>query len=93
MTLFVKNLSFSTTDETLKAACEEALGKTGELKSAKVVVKQGGKSAGFGFVETDSAEAAERLVRQLEGHMLEGHALRVSLSTGRKVQKVEKQKS
>ena len=38
-------------------------------------------SCGYGFVEVDSKESAEKAVKKLQNFLLDGHALKLSLST------------
>uniref|UniRef100_A0ACD5YAX3 Uncharacterized protein n=1 Tax=Avena sativa TaxID=4498 RepID=A0ACD5YAX3_AVESA len=97
--IFVKNLNFKTTDESLKQHFSTKL-KTGSLKSAMVKkhVKKGKNvSMGFGFVELDSVETATSVCKDLQGTVLDGHALILQLCHGRKdgqsAKKNEKDKS
>uniref|UniRef100_A0ACD5YZU6 Uncharacterized protein n=1 Tax=Avena sativa TaxID=4498 RepID=A0ACD5YZU6_AVESA len=97
--VFVKNLNFKTTDESLKQHFSTKL-KTGSLKSATVKkhVKKGKNvSMGFGFVELDSVETATSVCKDLQGTVLDGHALILQLCHGRKdgqsAKKNEKDKS
>ncbi|XP_066348229.1 uncharacterized protein [Miscanthus floridulus] len=66
--VFVKNLNFKTTDESLKQHFSTNL-KSGSLKSATVKkhVKKGKNvSMGFGFVEFDSVETATGVCKDLQ---------------------------
>ncbi|XP_047065780.1 multiple RNA-binding domain-containing protein 1-like [Lolium rigidum] len=97
--VFVKNLNFKTTDESLKQHFSTKL-KTGSLKSATVKkhIKKGKNvSMGFGFVEFDSVETATSVCKDLQGTVLDGHALILQLCHGRKdgqsAKKNEKDKS
>lgn len=79
--VFVKNLNFKTTDESLKQHFSTKL-KSGSLKSATVKkhVKKGKNvSMGFGFVEFDSVETATGVCKDLQGTVLDGHALILQL--------------
>ncbi|TVU15799.1 hypothetical protein EJB05_39337 [Eragrostis curvula] len=83
--VFVKNLNFKTTDESLKQHFSTKL-KSGSLKSVKVKkhVKKGKNvSMGFGFVEFDSIETATSVCKDLQGTVLDGHALILQLCHGR----------
>jgi RNA recognition motif-containing protein len=71
--LFVGGLSFSTTDEGLRAA----FAKHGTVESAQVVRGPDGRSRGFGFVEMAEAEDAERAISRLNGTSLEGRTIKV----------------
>ncbi|KAL6652046.1 hypothetical protein ACP70R_010971 [Stipagrostis hirtigluma subsp. patula] len=84
--VFVKNLNFKTTDESLKQHFGTKL-KSGSLKSVKVKkhVKNGKNvSMGFGFVEFDSVETATSVCKDLQGTVLDGHALILQLCHGRR---------
>ncbi|XP_050368139.1 multiple RNA-binding domain-containing protein 1 [Argentina anserina] len=75
-TLYVKNLNFKTTDESLKKHFEQV--KEGRILSAKVKkhMKKGKNlSMGFGFVEFDSVETATEVCKGLQGTILDGHQL------------------
>lgn len=41
-------------------------------------------SRGYGFVELDSREAAERAIKKLQNFLLEDHALKLSIAAGKK---------
>ncbi|KAK9131620.1 hypothetical protein Scep_011148 [Stephania cephalantha] len=75
--LFVKNLNFKTSDESLRKHFTENM-KEGSIRSVKVNkhVKNGKSlSMGFGFIEFDSVETALRIRKDLQGTVLDGHAL------------------
>ncbi|KAL6843718.1 hypothetical protein ACP4OV_026289 [Aristida adscensionis] len=97
--VFVKNLNFKTTDESLKQHFSTKL-KSGSLKSVKVKkhVKNGKNvSMGFGFVEFDSVETATSVCKDLQGTVLDGHALILQLCHGKRdgqaAKKTDKDKS
>ncbi|XP_028804879.1 multiple RNA-binding domain-containing protein 1 [Neltuma alba] len=96
--LFVKNLNFRTSDESLKNHFSEHV-KEGRILSAKVKkhLKNGKQvSMGFGFLEFDSVETATNVCRDLQGTVLDGHALILQLchAKDRQLPKtVEKDKS
>ncbi|XP_037367008.1 probable RNA-binding protein 19 [Talpa occidentalis] len=79
-TLFIKNLNFSTTEETLKGV----FSKVGLVKSCSVSRKKNKAGAllsmGFGFVEYRKPEQAQKALKQLQGHVVHGHQLEVRLS-------------
>lgn len=79
-TLFIKNLNFSTTEETLK----EVFSKVGAVKSCTVSKKKSKAgvllSMGFGFVEYKKPEQAQKALKQLQGHVVDGHTLEVRIS-------------
>jgi len=73
--LFVGNLPFSVTDESLQQLFAEA----GTVESAQVIIdKFSGRSKGFGFVEMATEEEATKAVSMLNGKDVEGRALTVN---------------
>ncbi|WVY91495.1 hypothetical protein V8G54_037009 [Vigna mungo] len=75
--LFVKNINFKTTDENLRKHFSELM-KEGRILSVKVKkhLKNGKNvSMGFGFIEFDSPETATNVCRDLQGTVLDSHAL------------------
>ncbi|KAL6500815.1 hypothetical protein OROGR_027323 [Orobanche gracilis] len=77
-TLFVKNLNFQTTEESLRKHLNEHI-KEGRLLSEKAFEKWENVSMGVGFVEFDSMETASNVCRDLQGTVLDGHALILQL--------------
>ncbi|XP_029475657.1 probable RNA-binding protein 19 [Rhinatrema bivittatum] len=101
-TLFIKNLKFTTTEETLRAA----FSKVGAVKSCTISKKKDKSGAilsmGFGFVEYKKPEHAQKALRQLQHCLIDEHQLEVKLSeraarptvtSARKKQTSKKQKS
>ncbi|NXX93788.1 RBM19 protein, partial [Centropus bengalensis] len=99
-TLFIKNLNFATTEDTLK----ETFSKVGAVKSCTVSRKKDKAgtllSMGFGFVEYKKPESAQKALRRLQGCSVDGHKLEVKISerairppvnSSRKKQTVKKQ--
>jgi len=75
--LFVGNLSWDTTDETLS----QLFSTVGEVTEAKVIVdKFKGRSKGFGFVTMASEELAQKAMEELNGKELDGRAINVSIA-------------
>jgi|SRR5579885_595033 len=73
--LFVGNLPFSVTDESLRQLFSEA----GTVDSAQVIIdKFSGRSKGFGFVEMSTEEEAQKAISQFNGKEVEGRALTVN---------------
>jgi RNA recognition motif-containing protein len=73
--LYVGNLSFNATTETLR----EAFAAVGEVTDVHIVQdRDSGQSRGFGFVTMGSAEEAAKAIQQMDGYNLEGRALRVN---------------
>ncbi|XP_047321767.1 multiple RNA-binding domain-containing protein 1 [Impatiens glandulifera] len=90
--VFVKNLNFKTTDESLKKYFDEKL-KEGKILSVSVKkhVKNGKNvSMGFGFIELDSVDTAANVCRDLQGTVFDGHALILQLCHGKKGEKAKK---
>ncbi len=73
--LYVGNLSYSTTSESLQTAFSQA----GNVVSATVITdKMTGRSKGFGFVEFATDEEAAAAISMLNGKEVDGRALNVS---------------
>lgn len=73
--LYVGNLSYSTSDDSLRAAFEAF----GDVLSANVIKDNvSGRSKGFGFVEMATDEAASAAVGGLDGQELDGRTIRVA---------------
>ncbi|KAF8041941.1 hypothetical protein BT93_A0520 [Corymbia citriodora subsp. variegata] len=88
--LFVKNLSFKTSDETLKSHFSKQM-KEGRILSVRIKKHmKNGKyvSMGFGFIEFDSMETATNICRDLQGTILDGHALILQLCQVKKDEQV-----
>jgi RNA recognition motif-containing protein len=74
--LYVGNLNFTTTEETLRAAFSSD-GRT--VKSVSILTSpETGRSRGFAFVEMGSDEEAQAAIRDLDGSDLDGRPLRVN---------------
>lgn len=73
--LYVGNLPYSTTDQTLV----DAFSQCGTVESAKVIMdRDSGRSKGFGFVEMSSSSEAATSISQLNGTQMDGRAINVS---------------
>ncbi|KAM9810936.1 putative RNA-binding protein 19 [Neosynchiropus ocellatus] len=79
-TLFIKNLNFSTTEETL----QEMFSKCGKVKSCSISKKKDKTgqflSMGYGFLQYQTAEAAQKALRELQHCTLDDHQLEVKIS-------------
>lgn len=73
--LYVGNLSYTTTDESLRDTFAEA---GGVLSATVIKDKMSGRSRGFGFVEMDSDDAAQKAIEILNGKEIEGRKLVVN---------------
>ena len=73
--LFVGNLSYEMTEESLRKSFEEI----GECVSVKIITdKYSGKSKGFGFVEMAQEKDAQKAIQKLNGVELNGRKLTVN---------------
>ena len=84
--VFVKNLNFSTDEEALK----RLFARVGEVKTVTIARKKSFKrsssaaasplSMGYGFVTFATESLAQRAIKDLQHHMLDGHQLELKLS-------------
>jgi RNA recognition motif-containing protein len=73
--LYVGNLSFQSTKDSLRAAFEQF----GEVTDVHLVSdRETGQSRGFGFVTLATSEAAQQAIAGMNGATLDGRALRVN---------------
>ena len=73
--LYVGNLSYTTTEDSLK----DAFSKAGTVASATLVIdKMSGRSRGFGFVEMSSDADAEKAIEIWNGKELDGRKITVN---------------
>ncbi|CAI6339264.1 unnamed protein product [Periconia digitata] len=79
-TLHVKNLNFSTTTQKLTQTFSPLAGFRSAVVRSKIDPKRGVLSLGYGFVEFNNVEAATAALRAMDGHNLEGHALKIQAS-------------
>ncbi|CAE6468392.1 hypothetical protein RSOLAG22IIIB_04191 [Rhizoctonia solani] len=78
--LYVGNLSWSTTDETLR----HAFGEYGNVVDSIVMKdRETGRSRGFGFVTYESTDEANAAINALNGAEVDGRNLRVNLANAR----------
>jgi RNA recognition motif-containing protein len=72
--LYVGNLSFDTTEDSLRALFSQH----GSVESTKLITdRDTGRPRGFGFVEMSNADAS-RAMQALNGKEFEGRTLRVN---------------
>jgi len=73
--LYVGNLSFSATDQTLR----DAFAQHGDVTDVHVVVdRMTGRSRGFGFVTMGSQNEASAAIQAMNGTDLDGRSLKVN---------------
>jgi cold-inducible RNA-binding protein len=73
--LYVGNLSYDTTEDSLRAAFSEV----GEVESVTIVTdRMSGRSRGFGFVDMATDDAAAEAISRLNGRLLDGRDISVA---------------
>ncbi len=78
--LYVGNLNYATTEDTLK----NVFASYGEIVSAVVIKdRDTQQSKGFGFVELADDAAAERAIAELGGREIDGRRVRVNVAEER----------
>ncbi|KAI5952730.1 MRD1 [Candida jiufengensis] len=82
VSIFVKNLNFSTTVQQLSDLFKPLPGFVNATVKTKPDPKNSGKtlSMGFGFVEFKSQAQANAAISTLDGHVLDGHKLQLKIS-------------
>ena len=77
MNIYVSNLSFKVRDEDLK----KFFTAYGEVTSAKIVLdRDTNRSRGFAFVEMPNDQEAEVAIQKLNGAMVDGRAIGVTVA-------------
>ena len=75
--LYVGNLPYSTTQETLN----DLFSPFGTVVSTVVIVdKMSGRSKGFGFVELEDEDAAQSAISEMNGKEIDGRSIVVSVA-------------
>lgn len=75
--LYVGNLAYSTTNESLT----HAFGEFGAVSSAKLVVdRETNRSKGFAFVEMETEADAQAAINGLDGKSMDGRAIKVNIA-------------
>jgi RNA recognition motif-containing protein len=75
MNIYVGNLSYSLTEDDLRALFAEF----GDVTSAKLIMdRYTGQSKGFGFVEMSDDGAAQKAIDELNGRDVSGRSLTVN---------------
>lgn len=74
MNIYLGNLSFSTTEDTLKALFDEF----GEVESVKLIKDRfSGRPKGFAFIEMPSNSEADQAIKALNGNRIDGNNIKV----------------
>jgi len=74
MNIFVSNLSFQVESSDL----EGFFTPFGEVTSSRVITdRETGRSRGFGFVEMSSDDAGNAAIKELNGSIVDGRAIKV----------------
>ena len=82
-TIFVKNLNFDTTEDTLR----EHFASAGQIHSVSIAMKKDMKkqgmmlSMGYGFLQYKTAKAADNCLKNLQHKSVDGHCLELKRST------------
>lgn len=77
MNIYVSNLNFSTTSESL----QELFAAYGEVESAKIITdRESGRSRGFGFVEMPNDTEGQNAISELHDTDFEGKTIGVSIA-------------
>jgi RNA recognition motif-containing protein len=75
MNIYVGNLSYTTRDESLRAAFEQF----GQVDSARVIMdRETDRSRGFGFVEMPVASEGQAAIKAMDNADLDGRAVKVN---------------
>lgn len=78
--LFVGNLSWSTTDESLREAFHQY-----DVVEARVIIDRfSGRSRGFGFITFASEDGAVAAKNEMNNKEVDGRAVRVDLATSQR---------
>lgn len=78
--LYVGNLDFGVTEEELQNMFSEH----GKVLSVKIPVdSMSGRSRGFGFVEMESSEEADKAIEDMDGKEMNGRKINVSIARER----------
>jgi RNA recognition motif-containing protein len=74
MNIYIGNLSYNTTEDTLKSLFAEF----GDIESIKVIKDRfSGRSKGFGFIEMPSNSEADQAIKALNGNRIDGNHIKV----------------
>jgi RNA recognition motif-containing protein len=74
MNIYIGNLSYNTTEDTLKVLFTEF----GEIESVKLIKDRlSGRPKGFAFIEMPSNSEADQAIKALNGNRLDGNLIKV----------------
>ena len=77
MNIYVSNLSYDTTTESL----QELFAEYGEISSANIIKdRDSGRSRGFGFVEMPNDANAQKAIDELNNSNFEGKTITVNMA-------------
>lgn len=75
MNIYIGNLAYQVTEDTLKKMFEEF----GDVESAKIIKDRfSGRSKGFGFVEMPNNSEADQAIKALNGSIVEKKGIKVN---------------
>lgn len=78
--LYVGNLSYDTSEDTLKELFSEA----GTVETVDIIKDRiSGRSKGFAFIEMSTEEEAEEAIKKCDGKSVDGREIRVSEARAR----------
>jgi len=78
--IYVGNLSYKTSEEDL----QDLFNQYGTVNSATIIIdRDSNRSKGFGFVELEEEEAAQKAIEELDGKEFLGRNLRVNEAISR----------
>jgi len=79
--IYIGNLSYDVSEEKIK----ELFSKFGEVSSVKIITDQySGRSKGFGFVEMNDKDSADKAIQELNGTDVLGRDIKVNLAKPKK---------
>ncbi len=74
MNIYIGNLSYGTTEDTLKSLFAEF----GEVASVKLIKDRfSGRLKGFGFIEMPSNSEADQAIKALNGNRIDGNHVKI----------------
>lgn len=74
MNIYIGNLSYKTTEDTLKSLFAEY----GEVESIKLIKDRfSGRPKGFGFIEMPSNSEADQAIKALNGNRVDGNHIKI----------------